>query len=197
MHLYMTGDASRGSGDGFFEEIQAAAVLKHGILRGYLPVFASKTSTYSPGRMVTYFDGYAGPGTYEDGTPGSPLIAAKVARDLATQRNPRVLKLFLVEKDQASADQLRQVMATQGVQATIHDGEAGEFVKPLLAECRGMPLFGFLDPYGRGLPPPTLIGLMNRRRDRNDRPQTELLLNFSDPMVRRTGGLLNSANPQP
>jgi three-Cys-motif partner protein len=197
----MAGDIPQGSGDGgFFDEIQAAAVLKHGILSRYLHVYATKTGTHSPGKTVVYFDGYAGPGRYEDGRAGSPLIAARVARKVASQRNPRTLKLFLVEKDRAAADRLRHVMATEGdvlgIGATIHGGEAAEFLDPLLAECYGLPLFGLLDPYGRGLPPQSLVRLMNRSRDRQGRPQTELLLNFSDPMVRRTGGLLTSQNQQ-
>jgi three-Cys-motif partner protein len=186
-------------GGGFFDEIQAAAILKHGILRRYLPVYATKTGTYARGRMVIYFDGYAGQGRYEDGRPGSPLIAAGVARTIASQRNPRKLRLFLVEKDRASEGRLRQLMAAEApdVQATVHGGDAEEFLGLLLAECAGLPLFGFLDPYGRGLPPRPLIRLMNRTRDRHGRPQTELLINFSDPMIRRTGGLLTSASPQP
>lgn len=44
----------------YFEKKQAAAVLKHGILRRYLHVFVSKTG--SPAGEVVYVDGYAGPG---------------------------------------------------------------------------------------------------------------------------------------
>lgn len=195
---------SKDSGDGgggFFDEIQAAAVLKHGVLSRYLHVFATKTGMNSPGRTVVYFDGYAGPGRYDDGRPGSPLIAAKVACQLGSQRNPRRLKLFLVEKNRATADQLRTVMAaeseTLAVPPIIRDGAADAHLADLLAESERLPLFGFIDPYGQGLPPRLLIKLMNRQQGRRGHPQTELLLNFSDPMVRRIGGLLTTQNPQP
>jgi three-Cys-motif partner protein len=176
-------------------------VLKHAILGRYLHVYASKTGTYSPGRRVVYFDGYAGPGRYEDGTAGSPLIAAKVARGVAALRPSRQLDLFLVEKDPDAAEQLRQVMAAEGkvpgAEPAIHDGDAAKYLDLLLTACRGVPLFGFLDPYGRGLPLQSLAKLMNRTRDAQGRPQTELLINFSDIAVRRTGGRLTTQNPQP
>lgn len=200
----MADDGVQGSEDaGFFGEIRAAAVLKHAILSRYLHVYASKTGTRSPGRRVVYFDGYAGPGRYadKDRTAGSPLIAARVARNLASLRPPRNLELFLVEKDPDAAERLREVMATEGkilgVQSAIHDGDVAECLDLLLADCLGVPLFGFLDPYGRGLPPHSLAKLMNRHRDGQGRPQTELLINFSDITVRRIGGLLTSQSPQP
>lgn len=198
----MAGDVLQSSEDaGFFGEIKAAAVLKHAILGRYLHVYAAKTGTNSPGRRVVYFDGYAGPGRYDDGTAGSPLIAARVARGVAALRPPRQLDLFLVEKDSGVAGRLRRVMATEGevpgAEPEIHDGDVAEYLDPLLAVCRRVPLFGFIDPYGRGLPPQSLAKLMNRRRDAQGRPQTELLINFSDITVRRIGGLLTTQSPQP
>lgn len=198
----MAGDIFQGSEDaGFFGTIKPAAVLKHAILSRYLVVYASKTGTNSAGRRVVYFDGYAGPGRYDDGTAGSPLIAARVACSLASLRPPRQLDLFLVEKDRDAAELLRKVMATEGkllgVQPAIHDGDVAKYLDVLLTMCRGVPLFGFLDPYGRGLPPNSLARLMNRPRDHRGRPQTELLINFSDINVRRVGGLLTTQNPQP
>jgi hypothetical protein len=92
-------------------------------------------------------------------------------------------------------------MATEGkilgVQPAIYDGNVAKYLDLLLSACRGVPLFGFLDPYGRGLPLNSLARLMNRRRDGQGRPQTELLINFSDINVRRVGGLLTTQNPQP
>jgi three-Cys-motif partner protein len=198
----MAGDIPQSSEDaGFFGAIKPAAVLKHAILSRYLVVYASKTGKSSPGRRVVYFDGYAGPGRYGDGTAGSPLIAARVARNLASLQPPRLLDLFLVEKDLDAVELLRQVMATEGkvlgVQPSIHDGNVAEYLDLLLAACRGVPLFGFLDPYGRGLPLNSIVKLMNRRRDSQGRPQTELLINFSDINVRRVGGLLTTQSPQP
>lgn len=67
----------------FFEERQAAAILKHGILGRYVRTFCSKTGKESPGNRVVYLDGYAGQGAYDDGQPGSPILAAKTAGSLA------------------------------------------------------------------------------------------------------------------
>jgi hypothetical protein len=67
----VSGNSLQATGDGgFFGERTAAAVLKHGILSRHLPVYATKTGTYSRDRMVVYFDAYAGQGRYKDGAPG-------------------------------------------------------------------------------------------------------------------------------
>jgi three-Cys-motif partner protein len=197
----MAGDILQRPEDaGFFGEIKAAAVLKHAILRRYLHVYVAKTGTYAPGRRVVYFDGYAGPGRYDDGTDGSPLIAAGVARSVAALRSPRQLDLFLVEKDPDAVKQLRQVMAAEGkdlgVEPAIHEGDVAKYLDSLLAASQRVPLFGFIDPYGRGLPPQSLAKIMNRNRADQGRPQTELLINFSDITVRRIGGLLTTQSPQ-
>jgi hypothetical protein len=55
--------------DQFFDEPQGAAKLKHEVLRQHLTIYASKTGRRTP---VVFLDGYAGPGRYGDGSPGSP-----------------------------------------------------------------------------------------------------------------------------
>ncbi len=54
----------------------------------------------------------------------------------------------------------------------------------------GFPLYLFLDPCGAGLPFDRLRDIFTGPR-RERRPQTEVLLNFSADLSRRTGGLLN------
>jgi three-Cys-motif partner protein len=88
----------------FFDTRQAAAVLKHGVLQRYLPVFIGKTGSRSLGKRVVYIDGYAGPGMYQDGTPGSPELALQTAIKLAGMRE---VDCFFVERDRSSYETLR------------------------------------------------------------------------------------------
>lgn len=183
---------------GFWNERRAAAALKHGILRRYLPVFVTKTGAYSRDGQVLYFDGYAGRGRYDDGSPGSPLIAVDIGRQVAAQRRPKELQLFLVEKSRAERNRLIRLLTAEAPDfaPVIREGDAGDHVAEVITYASGMPLFAFLDPYGLGFPMASVVKLMKRPRDARGRPQTELLINFSDPMVRRIGGLLTTSKPQ-
>jgi three-Cys-motif partner protein len=67
----------------------------HGILRRYLPIFVRETGSASRGGRVVYLDGYAGPGAYDDGQPGSPILAATTAEEL---QDDRALVCLYVEK---------------------------------------------------------------------------------------------------
>jgi three-Cys-motif partner protein len=54
-------------------QIEDHTKAKHRILRGYLDAWLPIMSTHN-GRLV-YIDGFAGPGVYAGGEPGSPIIA--------------------------------------------------------------------------------------------------------------------------
>ena len=56
-----------GAGDDYWDRQKLPAVVKHCILRRYLPIFLARTSTR--GRKVVVMDGYAGRGNYGDGRP--------------------------------------------------------------------------------------------------------------------------------
>jgi three-Cys-motif partner protein len=52
---------------------------KHEILRRYLGGWFPIMSRWN--NRIVFFDGFAGPGVYEDGSPGSPIIALKTLLD--------------------------------------------------------------------------------------------------------------------
>jgi three-Cys-motif partner protein len=58
--------------------IEPHTQAKHAILRRYLEAWFPILSTYN--KRVVYLDGFCGPGRYEGGEPGSPLIALNVAK---------------------------------------------------------------------------------------------------------------------
>jgi three-Cys-motif partner protein len=180
--------------DRFFQKKQAAAVLKHGILKRYPIVFATKTGFTSKNGRVVYLDGYAGPGRYapDDGNPdgveGSPLLAMQTAARVEQWR--RHLHCIFVERDPGYAANLRETMAaeaTASVVYEVHEGDVSEHLDAALRTAADSPLFAFLDPFGTGLPYADLAG---RLLARGTRPATEVLLNFNLEAVRRIGGLL-------
>jgi three-Cys-motif partner protein len=171
----------------FFDEQRAAAVLKHGILRRYLEVFARKTGVRSSGRRVVFLDGYAGPGAYESGAPGSPVLAAQTA---ATLDGIRDLQLVFVEKKADTYDQLvSQLEASGRTNWVAYRGTIEENMEHVLEEAADFPLLAFFDPFGLPIP----FDMLRDRVLGRPNPQgvaTEVYLNFSLAGLRRCGGKL-------
>ncbi|MYH72240.1 MAG: three-Cys-motif partner protein TcmP, partial [Acidimicrobiia bacterium] len=59
--------------------IEPHTAAKHELLKHYLnawfPILASRE------RRIMFLDGFAGPGIYSDGSPGSPVIALRTLLD--------------------------------------------------------------------------------------------------------------------
>ncbi|MGW4528802.1 three-Cys-motif partner protein TcmP [Amycolatopsis sp. NPDC004378] len=180
--------------DVFFQRKQAAAVLKHGVLMRYPPVFATMTGSTSDGGRVVYLDGYAGPGRYEPegdeavGAPGSPLLAVRSATTIA--KWSRDLHCIFVERKPQYAENLRQVLADEAgadLNYDVLDGDVQDRLEEALEIASQSPLLAFLDPFGTALP----YEMMTRQlMGRDSELKTEVLLNLNLEMVWRIGGLI-------
>lgn len=178
----------------FFQGKKAAAVLKHGILTRYVPPFVEKTGSTAVRGRVVVLDGYSGPGEYEDGSPGSPLV---MVQSLARSR--RTLDLLLVEQDRETFDRLVEVLERQGLDLAHgpYLGRVEDRLDELLEVAAGAPLFAFLDPYGLGVTFGDIVNKIFGRPFGPGEPATEVLLNFSADAVRRIGGLLENGEEAP
>lgn len=184
-----------GASDAYWKDARLPGVIKHGILRRYLPIFLARTSSYD-GRAV-YIDGYAGRGYYENGDPGSAGMLLEMAKDQKV-KNGAVYSLRFFEKDRDNYTHLARHVSdfvAQGVDATCSKADVGSQIKDALADADGSPLFLFLDPCGVGLPFETVVTALNRPRTTKNWPPTELLMNFSYEAIRRIGGVVCSPNP--
>jgi three-Cys-motif partner protein len=176
----------------FFDKPQPAAILKHQVLFRYLKVFASKTGSQSGGH-VHFVDGYAGAGQYSETRElGSPGHAMVIANEMAKTRQ---LHLTFVEADRDTYVELVQFVDGTDTSAIpdplVKFGKIEEHLEEILASARDEPLFLFLDPFGVGVP----FDVLTKKilgRSRNNRPKTEVLLNFSVQAVDRMGGMLHS-----
>jgi len=181
-------------GDAFFDSKAEAARLKHLILRKYLPPFISKVgSTATDGRVVVV-DGYAGPGRYEDGSEGSPLILSGYAANPPGGGNRKV-DVVLVEKDVAHHKLLHELLAQHpvtGVRTPIH-GRVTEHLDDILVSAEAQPMFAYLDPYGLDVAWTDLADKIFARPGMRYAPATEILLNLSAAGIRRIGGVLDAA----
>lgn len=175
----------------FFAQRRAAAAFKHGLLKRYPKVFASKAGSLTSGRVV-FLDGYAGPGRYDDGADGSPLLFVKAAQSMGELRN--VTGLF-VEQHPGRCERLREVLAgaagSSDIQYRVFEGDLGAHIPVLLPQAVGAALFAFLDPFGTAL---DRDQLRSELLTRPGRAPTEVLLHFSVSTVARIGGLLRAAS---
>ena len=173
------------SNESFFTRKQAAAVLKHGVLSRYPRVFASMAGKGQS--EVVLFDGYAGPGRYDDGSPGSPLLAVEAARSTSSFRNVRCV---FCEGDIDSASNLESVLreeAGEGLLWEVLIGDVQRYAATVVQEAGSAPMLTFLDPFGIGLP---YIVLTETLLARPTSCPTEVLLNINVESVGRIGGRL-------
>ncbi|AGS73853.1 three-Cys-motif partner protein TcmP [Streptomyces collinus] len=168
-------------------------MFKHELLRRYLPQFGGMTSRQSQEGRVVYLDGYAGEGRYENGDPASAEIALRVASYLRSGPG-LTLECFFSEPQAKSFERLREVIQLylpRGVRAHAHRGEVDSLLDQVVERAARQPLFLFLDPCGLVLPQDRLVDVLARKRAQQ-RPATELLMNFSMMAVWRLGGHVRS-----
>lgn len=157
---------------------------KHAIVREYLVRWFPIMTTVS--EKLIYFDGFAGPGRYESGEDGSPLIALKALLEHSKLEDISRVVFVFVEQDRerhaSLADELETLRASVGgwpsnVEVVHRHGsfvdEAGEIVRVLNEKGVTMaPTFALIDPFGfKGVPMSLIAELLKH-------PKCELLFNL-------------------
>lgn len=179
--------------ENFFGSPKAAAVFKHAVLDQYLTPFTMKVGSTSESNRVAFVDGYAGPGMYDDQTPGSPARAIAVARELAARRR---LECHFVEKKDLYLDRLRQYVESEQcpVKPQVYDGDVAQHLAALIDATHQIPTFVFLDPFGLVIPFDSVVAILDRPAGPGS-PGVEVLINFSTRALRRFAGMLESETP--
>ncbi len=128
---------------------------KHEILKRYLQAWMV---ILSQGRFpeILYIDGFAGPGQYEGGEAGSPIIALDTALAFKPPLTATIHFLFVEERTDR-ADYLRQQVALRALPANfsviVEGGMTFETAftnrySSYVRQGRLMPTFAFIDPFG-------------------------------------------------
>jgi len=148
--------------------------VKHAILREYLnrwfPILTRQAKKVGTNREILYVDGFAGPGAYEGGEPGSPVIAMQAALQHQVKFPVPVTMLF-IELDRDRFDHLQTVIAPLLQQAA--SSQNIHAVKPQRGDCDKVlnetldefdrrriafgPALAFLDQFGYGEVPMSLV----------------------------------------
>ena len=102
-------------------------------------------------RLIWYVDGFAGPGTYDDGSEGSPLLGLRHAGQILEGSRGYQLGCFLVEKQLKNWRFLEEISApfrTAGVMVRNVRGEFAQLVPEIERETSASPILLFVDPFG-------------------------------------------------
>ena len=173
--------------------LEPHTAAKHSILRRHLQAYYPKLA--STRGLIVFVDGFAGPGVYAGGEPGSPIIALDALaqhKHLPNMTGCRFRFLF-IEEDQARFEMLKATVDSRqhppNVEVSVrlgafedHIGEAFdglERAKRDLGIRLSRPSFVMVDPFGvKGLPLDLLCRLA-------EFPKTELLVTFMYEPLRR------------
>jgi three-Cys-motif partner protein len=128
---------------------------KHEILKRYLQAWMV---ILSQGQFpeILYIDGFAGPGEYQGGDPGSPIIALDTALGSRPPLTAKVHFLFVEEREDR-AERLRQQVARRSLprnfSVIIEGGITFESAfthrySSYVRNRRLIPSFAFIDPFG-------------------------------------------------
>lgn len=157
----------------FFEEKRPWSRRKDQVLGFYLTPYIPKIVQLK--RPILIVDGFAGPGAFGDGEPGSPLIILKALRE-AKCAIPSGSRALFVEANDQSAHELRERVASESY-AEVRHSTFEDVVPELMERCPNCSTLLYLDPFTvKGLAWASLQSVFELvRRHRS----VEVLLNFN------------------
>jgi three-Cys-motif partner protein len=144
------------STDDFFEKPTESSRVKSTIIEKYFDawsnVMAGVNAQKSDPQNLGYIDLYSGPGTYEDGTPSTPILILMRAIDKAYLRNHLVTVFNDIDSDHARRLEAA-IRAVPDIDKLKYAPTVGCFavkedVEKLFQDMRMVPTFSFIDPWG-------------------------------------------------
>lgn len=179
----------------FFDaELSEWAWVKHQMFSRYLRVFAYKLQSRFSSILIV--DGFAGGGRYEDGSPGSPVLAAQLNDDLGIGRCE--VHVVAVERNAECLRSLRDALAPwmrgPSQRAWVLEGTFRDHVEDLVRRSANVPTFVFLDPFGmESVSVDQLRPLLISRRS----APLELLIRVDPTLLARFAGQVRAGRTNP
>lgn len=136
--------ANKSYADTFFEGKRPWSVIKDNVLRGYLEPYLAKVNRV--GQRILLVDAFAGPGIFEDGTEGSPIIMCRTAAERAGNN----YRAIFVNSERKYHDRLVNALGEAGYSdhAEAVHGDARDLLKSLPRQLGADIAFIYLDPFG-------------------------------------------------
>lgn len=166
-------------------ELEPHTEAKHKILENYLKAWFPIITRYN--NVINYIDGFAGPGIYSKGKPGSPIIALNVANSHTTDLKGKINFVFIDEREDRTKnlnEELKKLSVKSNFSIQVETGKFQEVLDEALGflEKDGKilaPTFVFIDPFGfSGIPARIVEKLLAI-------PKVEVFINFSVDAINR------------
>ena len=168
----------------FYAEKKEWSIHKDNILKNYLTQYFPKVIQYSRG-LVVVVDCFAGKGKFDDGSEGSPLIIARLAKEYKERFCVNNLCIFSDIKGiycRELEENLKKYIE-DGI-AIVLNSKAEDLISQLVRLPDHYPLFLYLDPFGlKGLSLEVLSEIFKR----SGPTSTEVLVNFRFNALMRIG----------
>ncbi len=157
--------------------------IKDRVLASYLTPYLTMVATLRKRRIIL-IDAFAGPGLFQDGSKGSPLIICEAA----DQHVPDQYEAIFVNKDADHHRRLSEALQPRiaAGRATCIRGDAHDLLKVLGESVQEQTIFLYLDPFGlSGCDFPTLKLFLTRPKQYS----TEILINISPRAIHRLAAM--------
>ncbi len=141
-------------------KIAPHTAAKHAILKRYIEAWAPILAQGGRDKRLVYIDGFAGPGEYEDGEDGSPIIVLKALKDHKLQKNfkSEFVNLF-IEMCPERADNLKKTIKDrveplpEWIKYDVHNMDFNKDIGKIINDIetnnsRLAPALTFVDPFG-------------------------------------------------
>ncbi len=163
----------------FFSNKRPWSKIKDTILGSYMSPYFAKLSRVQ-NRKILIIDAFAGPGRFEDGQPGSPLIICQAAERYAKNN----YEAIFINLDESHHEQLSAILKQanyHGAKA-IH-GDSRNIIKQLHSRLdEPLTIFLYMDPFGLK---DASFDLIRPFIERNPDYSTEILVNLQAPALHR------------
>lgn len=139
------GDNMVKKNDDFFKEKKPWSEVKDELLGCYFKPYVSKIlHTYKP---LVYVDCFAGKGRFDDGKPGSPLIALDIIKECISSTKTEKVNVRTCFIDLNYATELKQNLKGYP-EVQIISGKYENEIEKYLTDKKGCNVFLYIDPYG-------------------------------------------------
>jgi three-Cys-motif partner protein len=170
--------SNKSTEDAFFEGKRPWSVVKDQVIGCYVRPFTRKVAQFN--RPILIIDAFAGPGVFEDGSAGSPLIICNSASGVNAP-----WQAIFINRSKQHHDRLRSILEKGNwlFHAFPHLGDSTEFLRGRVNNLTDEIVFLYLDPFGlKGFEFRTIIPYLERERLGH---RVELVVNMSMPTLHR------------
>lgn len=168
--------------ESFFKEKKPWSKYKDFILDYYLTPYIAKVKNLK--RPILIIDCCAGPGKFEDGTDGSPLI---ITKHIVESRNNGIdIKGLFLEKERKYFKNLRNLMMPHSDYIKVHQTDFTGYLTKIAGMAKSHTVFLYVDPYGiKELPFEELAKIYEQINKSG--ASVEVLMNFNSAGFIRCG----------